>query len=102
MKMWTCPRWQVRAMKRPRSCMQGSVICEAWHGWEDSLRMARRMQWVTAAALQDRLRGEPLECVTRLMPKEGENLKKWKEQFLNKGDSFEEYSMEVNAFRMDD
>jgi len=28
------------------------------------------------------------------MPKEGENLKKWKERFLDEGDSFEEYSME--------
>jgi len=36
------------------------------------------------------------------MPKEGENLKKWKEQFLDKEDSFEEYSMEVNAFGMVD
>jgi len=31
--------------------MQDSVICEAWNGWEDSLRMAHRMRWVTAAAL---------------------------------------------------
>ena len=49
--------------------MQDSVICEAWHGWDDSLRMARRMRWVTVAALQDRPRGEPLERVTLLMPK---------------------------------
>ena len=40
--------------------------------------------------------------MTRLMPKEGENLKKWKEHFLEEEDSFEEYSIEVNAFRMDD
>jgi len=40
--------------------------------------------------------------VTRLTPKEGENLKKWKEWFLDEGDSFEEYSMEVNAFGMDE
>ena len=33
---------------------------------------------------------------------EGENLKKWKERFLEEEDSFEEYSMEVNAFGMDD
>ena len=37
-----------------------------------------------------------------LTPKEGENLKKWKERFLDEEDSFEEYSMEVNTFRMDD
>ena len=40
--------------------------------------------------------------MTWLMPKEGENLKKWKERFLDEEDSFEEYSMEVNAFGMDD
>jgi len=40
--------------------------------------------------------------VTWLTPKEGENLKKWKECFLEEEDSFEEYSMEVNAFGMDD
>ena len=33
---------------------------------------------------------------------EGENLKKWKERFIEEEDSFEEYSMEVNAFGMDD
>jgi len=54
------------------------------------------------AALQDGLRGEPSEHVTWLTLKEGENLKKWKEWFLEEEDSFEEYSMEVNAFRMDD
>ena len=31
--------------------VQDSVIHEAWHGWEDSLRTARRMRRVTAAAL---------------------------------------------------
>ena len=59
--------------------VQDSVVREAWRGWEDNLRTAHRMRWVAAAALQNRLRGEPSECVTRLMLKEGENLKKWKE-----------------------
>ena len=81
---------------------QDSVIHEALHRWEDGLRMAHRMRWVTVAALRDGLRGEPSEHVTRLTEKEGENLRKWKEQFLDKGDSFEEYLMEVNAFGMDD
>ena len=40
--------------------------------------------------------------MTRLTEKEGENLRKWKEHFLDEGDSFEKYLMEVNAFRMDD
>jgi len=82
--------------------MQDSVICEAWCRWEDSLRTACRMLRVAAAALQDRPRGEPLETCDQLMPKEGENLKKWKEQFLDEGDSFEEYLIEVNTFGMDD
>jgi len=82
--------------------VQDSVVREAWRGWEDNLRTAHRMRWVAAAALQNRLRGEPSECVTRLTPKEGENLRKWKEHSLEEEDSFEEYSMEVNAFEMDD
>jgi len=82
--------------------MQDSVVCKAWHGWEDSLRMACRKRQVAVEALQDGPRGEPSEHVTRLTLKEGENLKKWKELFLDKGDSFEEYSMEVNAFGMDE
>src|SRR5882724_3211878 len=65
--------------------VQDSVIHEAWCGWEDSLRMAHRMRQVTAAALQNRPRGEPSERVTRLTPKEGENLKKWKEHFVKNG-----------------
>jgi len=43
-----------------------------------------------------------LRTCDRLTPKEGENLKKWKERFLEEEDSFEEYSMEVNAFGIDD
>ena len=82
--------------------VQDSVVHEAWCGWEDSLRMAHRMRRVAVAALRNRLRGEPSERVNQLTPKEGENLKKWKEWFLEEEDSFEEYSMEVNAFRMDD
>ena len=82
--------------------VQDSVICEAWQGWEDSLRMAHRMQWVAGATLWDRLRGEPSEQVNKLTEKEEENLRKWKEQFLEEEESFEEYSMEVNAFGMDD
>ena len=58
---------------------QESVIREAWHGWEDSLRMAHRMWWVTGAALRDRSRGEPSVHVTRLMEKEEENLGKWRD-----------------------
>ena len=30
--------------------MQDSVFHEAWRGWEDSLRMASRMRWLTVAA----------------------------------------------------
>ena len=82
--------------------VQDSVIHEAWRGWEDSLRMARRMQQVMVATLKDRLRGEPSERVNKLTEKEEENLRKWKEWFLEEEESFEEYLMEVNAFRMDD
>ena len=32
--------------------VQDLVIHEAWRGWEDSLRTARRMQWVPAAACE--------------------------------------------------
>jgi len=80
---------------------QELVIQEAWHRWEDSLRTAHRMQQVVAASLWDGSRGELSVCVKRLMGKE-ENLEKWRDQFLEEGDSFEEYGMEVNAFGMDD
>jgi len=40
--------------------------------------------------------------VNKLTEKEEENLRKWKEQFLEQEESFEEYLMEVNTFRMDD
>ena len=50
--------------------MQDSVFREAWCEWEDSLRTAHRMRQVAAAALRNRPRGEPSECVTRLTPKE--------------------------------
>src|SRR5882724_8700174 len=33
--------------------MKESVVWEAWHGWEESLRMANRMQRVGAVALWD-------------------------------------------------
>ena len=53
------------------------------------------------ATLRDGPRGEPSERVNKLTEKEEENLRKRKEQFLEE-ESFEEYSMEVNAFGMDD
>ena len=40
--------------------------------------------------------------MNKLTEKEEENLRKWKEQFLEEEESFEEYSMEVNAFGTDD
>ena len=41
--------------------MQDLVVREAWHRWEDSLRMAHRMRWVMVATLRDGPRGEPSE-----------------------------------------
>ena len=40
--------------------------------------------------------------MNKLTEKEEENLRKWKERFPEEEESFEEYLMEVNAFRMDD
>jgi len=64
--------------------VQDLVIHEAWRGWEDSLRTACRMRRVVVATLRDGPRGEPLEQVNKLTPKEEENLRKWKEQFLGR------------------
>src|SRR5882724_6057986 len=38
--------------------MQESVVWEAWHGWEESLREAHRMWRVALAALHDELKLE--------------------------------------------
>src|SRR5882724_5461624 len=82
--------------------MQESVVQEAWHGWEESLRMANRMRRVGAVALQDESTWEPPIPARRLTQEEWENLEKWKGQFLEEWDSFEEDGMEVDAFRLDE
>jgi len=81
--------------------IQESVVWEAWHGWWESLRMAHRMWWVMAAALQDESRGELTVHVKKLMQEEAENYQIWRTHFLE-GDSFEEDGMEVDAFGMED
>src|SRR5882724_7508652 len=81
--------------------MQECVVQEAWCGWWESLKMAHRMLQVMAA-LQDKLRGEPMVCVKKLMQEEAENFEIWRTCFLEEGNSFEENGMEVNAFRMCD
>jgi len=81
---------------------QESVVQEAWHGWEESLGTAHRMQQVTVAALWDESRRESSVCVRILMPEEWESYEKWREQFLEEQESFEEDGMEVDAFGMDD
>src|SRR5882724_5938751 len=58
--------------------MQESVVQEAWHGWEESLRMAYRMWRVGSAALWDKLTWEPSIPVRRLTQDEWENLEEWK------------------------
>src|SRR5882724_7162971 len=73
--------------------MQESVVQEAWHGWEESLRMANRMRRVGAVALRDESTREPSIPARRLTQEEWENLEKWKVQFLEEWDSFEEDGM---------
>ena len=80
--------------------IQESVVWEAWHGWWESLRVAHRMWWVVAAALQDESRGGSTVHVKKLMQEEVENFEIWRTWFLEEGDSFEENGMEVDAFRM--
>jgi len=81
---------------------QESLIREAWHGWEDSLRMAHRMRRVGAAALRDESTLEPSLRVRKLTREEQENLEKWKVHFLGQPEGFEEDEMEVDAFGMDE
>ena len=76
--------------------MQESVVWEAWHGWEESLRMANRMQRVGEVALQDDSMWELSIPARRLTQEEWEILEKWKVQFLEEWDSFEEDEMEVD------
>ena len=64
------------------SSMQELVVREAWHGWEESLRMANRMWRVRAVALQDESTWEPSIPSRRLTQEEWENFEKWKVQFL--------------------
>src|SRR5882724_4299728 len=56
--------------------MQESVVREAWHGWEEGLRMANRMQRVGEVALQDESTWEPSIPARRLTQEEWENLEK--------------------------
>ena len=46
--------------------MQESVVLEAWHGWEESLRMAYKMWRVREVALWDESTWEPSIPVRRL------------------------------------
>jgi len=57
---------------------------------------------ITAAAMHDELRQEPLILVKRLTQEEQEGLEQWKVQFLEEQESFEEDGMEVDAFGMGD
>src|SRR5882724_5643899 len=82
--------------------MQESVVLEAWHGWEESLRMANRMWRVGEVALWDESTWEPSIPARRLTQEEWENLEKGKVQFLEEWDSFEEDGMEVDAFGPDE
>jgi len=61
--------------------MQELLIQEAWCRWEESLRMAHRMQRVREAALLDELTWEPSIHVRRLMQEEWENLENGKSDF---------------------
>ena len=58
--------------------IQESVVLDAWNGWWESLRVAHRMQWVTAAALNDESRGGPMVHVKKLMQEEAEKLEIWR------------------------
>ena len=79
---------------------QKSLVWEAWHGWEESLWMAHRMQRVWAAALWDELTWEPSLCMRKLTQDEWVNLDKWKVHFLGELEGFEEDEMEADAFGM--
>jgi len=82
--------------------LQERLFREAWRGWEESLRMARRHRRLGEVAAKLPKSAEPKIIVQRLAEDEEARLKVWKTRFLGQAEGFEEEGMEIGAFGLDD
>jgi len=82
--------------------LQERLFREAWRGWEESLRMARRHRRLGEVAAKLPKSAKPRIIVQRLAEDEEAWLKAWKTQFLGQAEGFEEEGMEIGAFGLDD
>ena len=82
--------------------LQERLFREAWRGWEESLRMARRHRRLGEVAAKLPNSAEPRIIVQRLAEDKEARLKVWKTQFLGQVEGFEEEGMDMGAFGLDE
>jgi len=82
--------------------LQERLFREAWRGWEESLRMARRHRRLGEVAAKLTISAEPKIIVQKLAEDEEAQFKVWKTRFLGQVEGFEEEGMEMGAFGLDD
>jgi len=81
--------------------LQERLFREAWRGWEESLRMARRHRRLGEVAAKLCHSAEPEILVEKLPEDEQARLKVWKTRFLGQTEGFEEEGMDMGMFGLD-
>jgi len=81
--------------------MKEHRVQDAWHVWEDSLRVACRMRRMGEVVVKYKPLGDPMVQMWKLAKEEQEQLEIWRTQYIDAPDGFEDEGMDGGVFGLD-